>query len=584
MTYIAPDTNIQFFRNVNIDPDHENSIYFATTAQKDAYFDALPHLTAPTSYYQREKRGYCRVEFPIKQMLNRTYMRFKNNQVSTNNPLFEDKWFYAFVDNVEYVNNITTEVQYTLDPLMTWMGSDSFGLDDCFIERQHTLTDNIGDNLVPEPVSVNNYVENLYFVNNGTDNIQASPQRSGVMNNKATDWEYLVVLEPTTTDLPAGELLGIYSGLHYEECADAAAVNTLLAQLPSMGQDRVQGIYYIPKFFRPTAQNPAPKSKTINIKKPVPMYTQLDGYLGPVENGVSRGVKNNKLYTYPFNYILANNTEGQTAQFLFELFTGGTCDFIIKGIIGEQTQIICSPLNYRGHIYGLTGLDDVNNQMMIKDFPMCAWVIDTYKAYLAQQAVSIPASVASSALTGALTGGVAGAVVGGAGAAVTGMVRTIAGEFKAAQHPFEARGVNAPQISCAGLAPYKDFYFFRICLRRDEAKRIDDFFDMFGYQINEVAKPNMCARPYWTYIKTVGAHVSGFMPASDMRTIEEIFNKGVRLWNGAALYSTPATVYIGNYSLDNRPGTIPSWPASSGGGGNTGNGASAGNSSAGGGE
>ncbi len=68
-------------------------------------------------------------------------MRFKNTS-------FENKWFYAFVTEVSYVNNITSRVSFQLDVLLTWMGD--FALKSCFVERQHAAADYIGANTVPE--------------------------------------------------------------------------------------------------------------------------------------------------------------------------------------------------------------------------------------------------------------------------------------------------------------------------------------------------------------------------------------------------------------------------------------------------
>ena len=54
----------------------------------------------------------------------------------------------------------------------------------------------------------------------------------------------------------------------------------------------------------------------------------------------------------------------------------------------------------------------------------------------------------------------------------------------------------------------------------------------------------MNARPYWTYVKTVGCSVSGNIPADDASTIEKIFNAGIRFWK--------AHTNIGKYSLLNN--------------------------------
>lgn len=532
MAYITPDTELQFFRNLHIDPDHENSIYFPDEATKDAYFDNLSHVTADQCYYQRERRGYCRVEIPIGTLLKRTYMRFKNKQ-------FENRWFYAFVDSVEYINNITTEVKYTIDPLMTYMGS--FTLDECYVERQHTETDEIGDNVVPENVPLNRFINN-----EGFSDTQESPQRSDVIGDNVTDWEYLVVLEPDINDAPSGVERGYYSGLVYHTEPTAAALTSYInSYFPNLDPTRIQGIYYVPKAFdydpaQPLTSVP-PRLYTKRLAKPVKYVTPLDGYVP----------NNNKLLTYPFNYISVYNSEGESAEFRFENFIGVYAEFWIRGITGEQSQITCTPSFYNTEASSVVSSMpiDFRYTLTMKDFPMCAWTVDTFKAYLAQQMVTIPFAGAS-ALETAITGGKY--VEQSADTLLSATKNTML----KAMHPREAKGSNTPLLTCSGQFPYKDFWFFRTSIYADEAKRLDDYFTMFGYAVNELRVPNMQARPFWTYIKTIGCHLNWIpaegMPSDDMRAIENYFNQGIRLWNGPAL--DPAhNVYVGNYSLINKP-------------------------------
>ena len=116
MTYIAPNTSLEFFPDLGLSLDLENTFYFASTAAKDAYFAGLTKLaTAAGCTYQRGTRGLARVQVPISALYGCGYMRYKNAS-------FENKWIYAFVTNVEYINNEVTEVYFSIDPIMTWIG------------------------------------------------------------------------------------------------------------------------------------------------------------------------------------------------------------------------------------------------------------------------------------------------------------------------------------------------------------------------------------------------------------------------------------------------------------------------------
>ena len=85
--------------------------------------------------------------------------------------------------------------------------------------------------------------------------------------------------------------------------------------------------------------------------------------------------------------------------------------------------------------------------------------------------------------------------------------------------------------------------FYHICPSLEEAIKLDQFFDMYGYATNAVKVPNEDSRESWNYVKTDNVIINGSMPVQDMRTIKAMYNRGVRFWH---------TADVGNYSLSNR--------------------------------
>ena len=140
----------KFVPVIGLNNNYDDSLYFASNSAKDSYFSGLTKLaTATAMSYNREQRGYIRVELPMATVISASYMRFKNTS-------FENKWFYAFILNVEYINNNCTQINFEIDVLMTWMGV--FTLGQCFIERQHTVGDAIGANIADEGLNLGLYV------------------------------------------------------------------------------------------------------------------------------------------------------------------------------------------------------------------------------------------------------------------------------------------------------------------------------------------------------------------------------------------------------------------------------------------
>lgn len=517
--YIAPNTDLQFFQNLNLDPDYENTIYFATTQAKDAYFDNLVNqsqaILCPRCTYQRERRGYCRVEVPIGRMYDRGYMRFRNAS-------FEGKWFYAFVDNVEYINNATTEVQYTIDVMMTWMGS--YTLDQCFIERQHPRTDGIGENLVPESLDLG-------------IKVHKAVSTSGCF----THWGYIVVMKPTDINPPSAGAMGYYSGLAYMPFSSDANLTGYLRSISGELAESIVAILKIPLSFYPNHQisvdeqtGPPPVSYTRNLPKPVAGVTSFAGGYVP---------KNNKLYTYPYFHLTVKSTEGDEAQYPYELFANpNNAVFEIRGLVGEQTQISAYPIGFK---IPLSGTPAYTECMTMNDFSMVSWWTDTFKAYLAQQLVSLPTTL------GKVGAGIAASAVTGnpvfAAGEILPLVSSVGEQLvKSSIKPLEAQGKNQTNLSMVEGAIYKDFYFYVDCIRDDVARRIDDYFKMFGYAQNIVAQPEINVRPYYTYVKTLGCHINGSIPEDAKREIERIYDRGVRFWK-------ESHVHIGDYTVDNSP-------------------------------
>ena len=85
--------------------------------------------------------------------------------------------------------------------------------------------------------------------------------------------------------------------------------------------------------------------------------------------------------------------------------------------------------------------------------------------------------------------------------------------------------------------------FYHICPSLEEAIKLDQFFDMYGYATNAVKVPNEDSRESWNYVKIDNVIINGSMPVQDMAAIKTMYNKGVRFWH---------TTDVGNYSLSNR--------------------------------
>lgn len=563
MTYIAPNTTITFFRSTGLTPNYENTLYFATEQEKNLYFanwsaGAGTQVGIISQSYQRENRNFCRVQITMAQLYNCDYMRFVNVN-------YENKVFYAFVTAINYINNNCTEVEYSIDPLMTWMGT--FTLRQCWIERQHTTSDEIGGNVVGENLGINGYVEEgtEYSDDWGRDNCTIRLQYANPDEAKPNTWG------------------GIYNPTTFVDSNAAGIANAISGNGGLVDQDLVDNIvnvYMVPTDF---ANPGSVHESNFTVGKP---YSTVDGY----------APKNKKLFCFPYKYMLVDNSEGSQKQFYYEYFGGtpkvdssgsSTCLFRIYGTSVNSVEVDLLPVNYNGH----SG-SDMTNRLVMSHFPVCAWTYDTYEAYLAQKNAYLTHDAVTAGVNGFING-----VAGQAGSSDNydtvsyKQPTTISGSTNLPQlpgpemHPTVTAQVFNPMHMLASGAlgagtnfsrvvadntidnlirpeagstvrgsgnsdiPFqadgKKFTFHKMCINSQNARMIDDYFTLYGYAIKNLGTPNMNARPHWTYVKTVGCNVDGSLPASDKATIENIFDKGTRFWH--------SLTEMGNYSLDNSP-------------------------------
>ena len=84
----------------------------------------------------------------VGSLANYTYIRKENkirveatadtlfdcNYIMWQNPSFGTKWFYAFIIDVEYLNNETAEITFEIDEMQTWYFG--YTIKQSFIERK----------------------------------------------------------------------------------------------------------------------------------------------------------------------------------------------------------------------------------------------------------------------------------------------------------------------------------------------------------------------------------------------------------------------------------------------------------------
>lgn len=571
---IVPNSEVYILKNVPLEPSFDHTIWFDSPEQQATAFTtyALAFYFNKVSY-QRYPRPYITLDKTAEELFDCNYMMFRNTAYGT-------KWFYAFITQIEYISNTTSRIYYTIDPMQTYLFDVKVG--ECFVEREHAMTDAIGDNLNPESFELGEYVydadyfPNIFLKTNYAICILAT-WKAVYEDNK---W----IIKDASTGGVGGVDSGIYTGLtknlfNYDPSNPKACVQDANAVIEAATKaNKADGIVSItmqPKFFiNWSITGDLATGLVPHTVDSIPAFTgTFDGYKP----------KNNKLYTAPFCGVYVDNLQGNAANYAYEYFTNRKPTFNIVGAVNGNLECASIPLNYKGLP------TNFQESLIMGGFPQCAWNVDTFKAWIAQNKYAIASGVATTAIstaarvgaaiaTGGLSeiaaapaaaganvvsfpnayqppsgggsgGGITGAAINGSSNILNNTMNLVAQVKTASTQPNHAHGQQSSSVFCA--MGYQGFHYMPYRIQGQFAKIVDDFFSMYGYKTNRLKVPNRNGRKAWNYVKTCGCNLTGSAPADVTASLVNIYDKGITFWRCTDLSAGNPFTRVGNYSLDN---------------------------------
>lgn len=518
--YIEPNSTIKIIYQCPLDASYENTLWFDTVADQINYFqNVLGGYTFSKQSYQRVTKKSFRIAKPAEEMYDCNYIAFRNISFGT-------KWFYAFIDKIEYINNVTSEITYTIDVLQTW--HFDYSMEQCFVEREHSVTDEIGDNIVAEGLDTGEYIsDGMEYISTGgyelaiwsTMDDQYHPV-GGVIHYAIFDGE--------THYYPSG----LYDKRFPVTSQGLTDAYNWLSNVPPVDVNKIVCITIVPSI----ATNYSSQRITIGNT-----------------SGISRktgSIKNNKLYTYPYNALYVTNNQGKTAVYRYEFFNNRIADFDGFCDVSPACTYMLIPRNYKGAV------KNFDERLEISGFPQVAYNVDAFKAWFAQiMSSNLTSYISASAGIIAAGGLTAGATVAAGAlaapeiaiaATVVASLPLIKNAIEGGMKLFEPPQSKGNQGGMSLIALNKlGFSYMQKYITKEYATIIDDFFSMYGYATKEVKYPNRSSRPEWNYVKTIGCKIRSGIPSDDATTIEGLYDRGLRFWKNPQ--------HIGNYTFDNSP-------------------------------
>lgn len=520
---------------VPIEIDNKNQLDFTSATSQYNYFNSCDYIELDNSSYQR-KDNTVRYPGHIDDLIGYNYCMYKNSSYS-------DKWFYAFITDMQYINDNMTLVSIKTDVWQTWQ----FDIDikKCFVEREHVNDDTIGAHTLDEGLYLGEIINN-------------SVENSSIGSAHAVVATSVDVMSPSVGY--ANKYNGIYSGLYYYVVGDfttSSFIDYITLNNNPVVKESLVAIFMVPdkitgyvnsssssywswvepsgglqyrSYHLMTRSESATLLESMEIIK---NQTSINGYTP----------RNKKLLCYPYNYLSVDNNSGQSYNYAYEYFSTNKCVFDINGDITPGCSIRLVPKNYKG----IT----TNNNEGINGgkFPICSWANDIYTNWLTQNGVNIPgtdivlnakeAGIAGGLLSTAL--GIGSMVAGnpyGVGSAIGGIgeiLGTLKQDYQMSLIPPQIEGnINSGDVtySTGNLT----FSFYKKSIKSEIAYILDGFFDMFGYKVSSVKVPNITGRTNWNYVKTIDCNIHGYIPQKDCIEIKNMFNAGVTFWHNPSTF------------------------------------------------
>lgn len=333
----------------------------------------------------------------------------------------------------------------------------------------------------------------------------------------------------------------------------------------------------------PYTSNLIVDSQGAALKSSVPIGTSVDGYTP----------KNKKVLTYPYNYIVIDNNDNEykeyKPQFILdkvvdnEVVEPTHLDFNYQSIVLNTTAIIY-PINYMSENNKVNNYNFGLSKNVGADIPfVTSQFMNAYANSLISRNLAI-VNHANATGRGLFTGILSGKLP------QSGDVQSLGNGYYATQQGdmtnitrgytgtlntkivkgtgvgFAQRAAGVTLGAMNNSANFVDslvqqtreqgrlsstvvgnfdsymnfglnrngFTAYKVHVNYSVARRIDNYFSVYGYKVSEWRTPQLKVRKNWTFIKTAGCAVTGDIPKDFESAIDQIFDNGITFWANTA--------------------------------------------------
>lgn len=571
MAYIAPNSEIYLYNNIEFDNSYNDTMWFNNATEQNTYFttNKEPKYSFTAQQYTRTARDKIRVDKLADNLYDINYMRFRNRRLSMD--ASSDKWFYAFITDVIYINERVTELTFEIDVMQTYLFD--IIIEDSFVVRQHATSDNMFENLMREDLDCGDYydVVNSADINEGeagrasSSVLKKNPDKFLIMTSKVQApgifWDKL--------EIPAASIINnIPNTLGLKTYnMDANGLSQYMSYVAGSSlNNRFDGDNLINAFCYPSELDAIiPDGAIINNgpETTLPLIAEaqsVSGTLTPPAMPLTFGgytPHNYKLYAYPYNLLCLSNYQGDTMEYKYEQFPHlngvPNVQFITRGTLLPEPMYLCAPENYRGMPI------DFDSAIPLTNYPTMPLTKDGFISWESQNrnsllinALGIIPMAGGTLMMSSLADGFAKSMMmySAASGIYKGLFNTLGSYMDAERMPNSIAGRFAGSGIIGGIYRFQ-FVVEQLQIKPEYARAIDTYFDMYGYRMNRVMPVNRSSRPLWNYVQTSKCALrnshTNLTPidgadSSVLSKVQQIYDKGITFWKNVV------GLNIGDYS------------------------------------
>ena len=546
---------LKLYKNFPIS-DYSNQVFYKNENERDSAFDKYEDTNLNLTELSSCDKS--------KQIIRLNVNYFVGNKYNYGCIIEKNKRYYIFINSVEWKSNLNTVIlHYSYDFWQTYCYRVNFK--ECLVEREHVENDTFGLHTIDENLPISDYIvkknevintknkqmlfcislsDNRYIFSDIADTSNLKNAPLFFTNEKKTN------LQPLT--------LGFENPNDASKCIDFLVNNDMI--------DSINGYYLT--YINPIYKTQVWVGKKEDIKNgsyacicwqllPASSYDNIE--IERLKTFEDFKPLNNKCFLYPYNFINITNNQGGNIKALFEN-SNDKNKIIFSYIFPTQEGNAISGFlkNYNNVTYNL---DYSINGMTNIELP---FITNTYSAYISANINSINNSYATiernyensnnnlafntfqnglSNIGKALTGNIANAVNGLTEQGIN-VIQSKMNIENSNTNALESINASLKDNANKGNIQHGAFNFnhmqvlnqigFKIQtmqVRTECIKTIDDYFNMFGYKVNQIKEPKFDTRPYWNYIKTSGLNLVANIPLDAINSIKSMFNSGTTIWH-----------------------------------------------------